>query len=166
MNESWMISKKISFLWNFFTFLFFRNPDKLSLVENNKSHGSISVRYGALLFGIGTFSYFLIELLVFFEHEMESPCRYSSVGANHFLIVIFVLLQTYIIFMYPRLNFQCHQYLNRYLDISPKIHYEPLTIIYYYLDLAQCMLWPQISFFGLELWLKNQWKKLKNMKLK
>ena len=118
-----MISKK-RISMTFLHFSFFRNPDKLSLVENDKSHGSISVRYGALIFGIGTFSYFLIELLVFFEHEVESPCRYSSVGANHFLIVIFVLLQTYIIFMYPRLNFQCHQYLNRYIGTSVKIYFE------------------------------------------
>ena len=122
----------------------------MSLVENNKSHGSISVRYGALIFGIGTFSYFLIELLVFFEHEVESPCRYSSVVANHFLIVIFVFLQTYIIFMYPRLNFQCHQYLNRYIGISVKMYFK-INVTIYVLDLEQYMLWPQISFFGLEL---------------
>ena len=32
---------------------FFRNPDVLIMVENDKSHGSISVRYGAIIFGIG-----------------------------------------------------------------------------------------------------------------
>lgn len=83
------------------------------MVENSKSHGSVTVRYGAIIFGLGAFCYFFIELLVFLEQKPESPCFHPLIGANTIMALLFVFLQTYIIFMYPRLNFQCHKFFNR-----------------------------------------------------
>ena len=40
------------------------------LVENSKSHGSVTVRFGAIIFGLGTFVYFFIELLDFLQIKM------------------------------------------------------------------------------------------------
>ena len=62
---------------------------------------------------IGTFTYFFIELLVFFEHKNDSPCRFQALGANTFLTLFFIFGQTYFIFMYPRLNLHSHKFLNR-----------------------------------------------------
>lgn len=85
----------------------------ISIGENVKSHGSLTVRFGAIVFGLGTFAHFIIELLVFLEHKLHSPCRYSTVGANTLLILLFITFQTSLIFMYPRLNFDCHHTLNK-----------------------------------------------------
>ena len=93
-------------------FSFFRTDDPI-VVENSKSHGSVTVRYGAIIFGLGAFCYFFIELLVFLEHKPESPCFHPLIGANTIMALLFVFLQTYILFMYPRLNFQCHKFFNR-----------------------------------------------------
>ena len=40
-----------------------------------------------------------------------SPCHKMSNSINYFLMVIFVLLQVFVIFAYPRLNFVSHQVL-------------------------------------------------------
>ena len=99
-----------------FCFSFFRTDDPI-VVENSKSHGSVTVRYGAIIFGLGAFCYFFIELLVFLEQKPESPCFHPLIGANTIMALLFVFLQTYIIFMYPRLNFQCHKFFNRWVQI-------------------------------------------------
>ena len=83
------------------------------MVANCKSHGSLTVRYGAVIFGFGTLAHFFIELLSFFENKFDSPCRYSVIGANTILILIFIILQTCLIFMYPRLNLHLHQFWNK-----------------------------------------------------
>jgi len=90
-----------------------KKTDDPIVVENSKSHGSVTVRYGAIIFGLGAFCYFFIELLVFLEQKPESPCFHPLIGANTIMALLFVFLQTYIIFMYPRLNFQCHKFFNR-----------------------------------------------------
>ena len=99
-----------------FVFSFFRTDDPI-VVENSKSHGSVTVRYGAIIFGLGAFCYFFIELLVFLEQKPESPCFHPLIGANTIMALLFVFLQTYIIFMYPRLNFQCHKFFNRWVQV-------------------------------------------------
>ena len=86
---------------------------KLLVVENEKSHGSVTVRFGAIVFGLGTFAYFLIELLDFLQHKSHSPCYFVTIGVNTCLALLFVFLQTYVIFMYPRLNIMSHTFINR-----------------------------------------------------
>ena len=90
----------------------------LLVVENDKSHGSVTVRFGAIIFGMGTFAYFLIEFLDFLEHKSDSPCYFLVIGLNEALALIFVFLQTYLIFMYPRLNLLSHSFLNRYISVQ------------------------------------------------
>ncbi len=48
-----------------------KGSDFFFQVENDKSHGSLTIRYGAIIFGLGTFIYFLIELLTFFENPVS-----------------------------------------------------------------------------------------------
>lgn len=86
---------------------------KILLVQNSKSHGSVTVRFGAIIFGLGTFAYFFIELLDFVQHKHDSPCYFPTIGANVVLALIFVFLQTFVIFMYPRLNLHSHTFFNR-----------------------------------------------------
>ena len=90
-----------------------RQDDNSWVIENSKSHGSVTVRFGAIVFGLGTFAYFFIEMLAFVEHQPQSPCFHPAIGANVVLALLFVFLQTYIIFMYPRINFLCHSFFNK-----------------------------------------------------
>ena len=48
------------------------------LVENSKSHGSVTVRFGAIIFGLGTFVYFFIELLDFLQIKMCGIVTYFN----------------------------------------------------------------------------------------
>ena len=44
----------------------------------------------------------------------ESPCYHATRGINVFLMLLFVVLQVFVIFTYPRLNLLCHKVLNRF----------------------------------------------------
>ena len=81
------------------------------VVYNHKSHGSLTIRLGALVFSAGALCYFGLETVSFAEVRSESPCYKPTLGANVALALAFVALQTYVIFVYPRLN----------LGISPAI---------------------------------------------
>ncbi len=84
---------------------------RLLVVYNHKSHGSLTIRLGALVFSAGALCYFGLETVSFAEVRSESPCYKPTLGANVALALAFVALQTYVIFVYPRLN----------LGISPAI---------------------------------------------
>lgn len=79
----------------------------------SQSHGSLPVRFGALVFGAGTLAYFVLETISFLEIRQESPCFFANLGANVILAMIFVVLQTYLIFVYPRLNLRIHDPIDR-----------------------------------------------------
>lgn len=88
--------------------------DKTIVVENEKSHGSLTLRIGSLIFGVGTFIYLLLQLVDFFQNGRESPCYHVAKGINVFLMLFFVFLQAFVIFTYPRLNLLWHQLINKY----------------------------------------------------
>jgi len=85
-------------------------------VENLKSHGSVTVRLGVIIFGTGALIYYLMELLRFAElaGSGQSPCFHPAIGLNDCLAIIFTTLQAIMIFTYPRLNIHAHKLLNRF----------------------------------------------------
>lgn len=80
------------------------NSDGPKVAENHKSHGSLTIRFGAIVFGIGALVYLVLEMISFFEISYYSPCYHSTLGINTAASILFVVLQTYLIFVYPRLN--------------------------------------------------------------
>ena len=66
---------------------------KLMTSENDKSHGSLFLRIGAIAFGLGTLIYTGLEVLTFFE--IPKTCSRWSVllGVNPVLYMIFVFMQ-------------------------------------------------------------------------
>jgi len=89
--------------------------NSLRVVENAKSHGSVTVRIGVLIFGVGALIYYLLELLRFAELlTQQGPCFHPAIGINDILALVFTSLQAYVIFTYPRLNMQCHKLINRF----------------------------------------------------
>ncbi len=71
---------------------------------NDRSHGSLFLRVGAVAFGLGTLIYTGLEFLTFFE--VPRGCRFWQVlqGANPVLYMVFVFMQMYYIFVHSRLN--------------------------------------------------------------
>ncbi len=82
------------------------------VVDNHKSHGSVTVRIGALVksafynirkkktlkvllqvFSLGTLVYFCLEMVAFAEVRSDSECYQPTLGANVALALVFVLLQ-------------------------------------------------------------------------
>merc|ERR1712223_565558 len=86
------------------------------VIENIKSHGSLAVRLGCLIFGLGTSFYYIMEFLKFAETVQYSngPCFHPVYGINAVLAIFLIMFQTFIIFMYPRLNIQCHPLWNKF----------------------------------------------------
>ena len=80
-----------------------------------QSHGSLSVRLGALGFGSVALAYFLLHLVKFFEMDPKAPfpCYEKYKGVNYFLMSIFTVLQVIVIFTFPRLNLLSYQIINR-----------------------------------------------------
>jgi len=118
-------------IYGFFTFLYFtatlyliyiltyvvkHEEGSPRAVDNFKSHGSVTVRLGVVIFGIGALIYYLMELLRFAELAGggQSPCFHPSIGVNDCLALVFTTLQAYSIFTYPRLNIHSHKLLNRF----------------------------------------------------
>jgi len=69
-----------------------------------RSHGSTFLRQGAVLFGIGSLAYCLLEFVTFFIIDLHPDCTDLLVSANSLLAIILLLLQTVVIVMYPRLK--------------------------------------------------------------
>ena len=72
--------------------------------ENEKSHGSVFLRVGALVFGLGTLIYTGLEFLTFFEVPRTCMSWDVLLGANPILYMVFVFMQMYYIFVHSRIN--------------------------------------------------------------
>lgn len=79
------------------------SPKMGKISETEKSHGSIFLRIGAIVFGLGTMVYNGLELGSFFETSPDSPCYSVVVGINPVLQATFTFAQMYFIFTYSRL---------------------------------------------------------------
>jgi hypothetical protein len=73
---------------------------KLMTSENEKSHGSLFLRIGAIAFGLGTLIYAGLEFLTFFEIPKTCAGWTILLGVNPILYMIFVFMQV------PRLLFK------------------------------------------------------------
>ena len=83
-----------------------------------QSHGSLTIRFGALVFGAGALAYFTMEFISFLEIKTDSPCFRPVAGVNVVLAIVFVVLQTYLVFVYPRLNLAKHPFVDRYKKVT------------------------------------------------
>ena len=77
---------------------------KLMTSENDKSHGSLFLRIGAMAFGLGTLIYTGLEFLTFFEVPRNCMGWAILLGANPILYMVFVFMQMYYIFVHSRIN--------------------------------------------------------------
>ncbi|XP_064482140.1 proton channel OtopLc-like isoform X2 [Ornithodoros turicata] len=77
---------------------------KQRISENDRSHGSLFLRIGAIAFGLGTMVYNGLEFGSFFEIPPTSPCYSVLLGINPILQMVFTFAQMYFIFMNARLN--------------------------------------------------------------
>ncbi|CAN8006396.1 unnamed protein product [Ixodes hexagonus] len=77
---------------------------KQRISENDRSHGSLFLRIGAIAFGLGTMVYNGLEFGSFFEIPSTSPCYSVLLGINPVLQMAFTFAQMYFIFMNARLN--------------------------------------------------------------
>ena len=83
-----------------------------------QSHCSLALRGGMIIFSLGTISYFILSFIAFVGmskdlEEFTLKRLHPSIGINAILGIIFTILQTYIIVMFPRLNVHCHRFMNR-----------------------------------------------------
>ncbi|XP_015916820.1 proton channel OtopLc isoform X1 [Parasteatoda tepidariorum] len=79
---------------------------KYRISDNDKSHGSLFLRIGAIAFGLGTMVYNGLEFGSFFEVPPSSLCYNVFLGLNPILQMIFTFAQMYFIFVNARLNIQ------------------------------------------------------------
>jgi hypothetical protein len=85
-----------------------------------QSHGSLTIRFGAIIFGLVAFIYILLQLIEFYEMDPKAPhpCYDVSKGVNSYLMLVFVVLQIFVIFCYPRLNLLSYQLINRFIRFT------------------------------------------------
>ncbi|XP_022669549.1 otopetrin-2-like isoform X4 [Varroa jacobsoni] len=74
--------------------------------ENDRSHGSLFLRIGAIAFGLGTMVYNGLEFGSYFEIPTSSRCYSPLLAVNPLLQMAFTFAQMYFIFMNARLNIQ------------------------------------------------------------
>jgi len=57
----------------------------------------------------------MLQLIEFYEMDPSAPhpCYEVTKGINAYLMIIFVLLQIFVIFAFPRLNMLSYQLVNR-----------------------------------------------------
>ncbi|XP_076368324.1 proton channel OtopLc-like isoform X2 [Tachypleus tridentatus] len=77
---------------------------KSKISDNDRSHGSLFLRIGAIAFGLGTMVYNGLEFGQFFEIPQTSPCYSVLLGINPVLHMIFTFAQMYFIFVNARIN--------------------------------------------------------------
>ncbi|RWS05055.1 otopetrin-2-like protein, partial [Dinothrombium tinctorium] len=80
-----------------------RETKKQKIGECEKSHGSIFLRIGAIVFGLGTMVFNGMEFGTYFEIPYTSPCYSILLGVNPILQATFTFVQMYFVFNYSRL---------------------------------------------------------------
>ncbi|XP_054167361.1 proton channel OtopLc-like [Oppia nitens] len=71
--------------------------------ETDRSHASIFLRIGGIVFGLGVMVYNGLEFGAYFEIPYNSPCYSILLGVNPILQAAFTFAQMYFIFTYSRL---------------------------------------------------------------
>ena len=79
-----------------------------------QSHASAILRIGTIIFAIGYVAFIALELVTVVEQEPGSRC-YSPLKATVCCLnIIFVALQGFLIFYYPRLNLKINAVIDRF----------------------------------------------------
>ena len=80
-----------------------------------QSHGSLPVRVGAVIFGMGTVAYFTLEFVALVEFSSHPDCFSAVEAANVVAAIALVVLQTYLIFVFPRMNLRISPFIDRFV---------------------------------------------------
>lgn len=92
------------FLLYILVYVVHRNDRKAKVGPNEKSHGSATIRVGAIIFGVGAAIHFIIRIINEFDKKSDPECFNPIIAATDVAAVIFVVLQSSLIVLYPRLN--------------------------------------------------------------
>ena len=88
-----------------------------------QSHASAILRIGTVIFAMGYVTFIALELVTVIEEKPDSLC-YSPLKATVCCLnIVFVVLQGFLIFYYPRLNLKTNHVIDRLvmsLNASPK----------------------------------------------
>jgi len=88
----------------FLLYLLFHLAHPPNSHANIRSHGSAFLRQGALVFGLGSFTYHVLEFITYFIIDLHPNCLDVLHTINSFFSILFVVLQMITIILYPRLN--------------------------------------------------------------
>lgn len=104
-----------------------------------QSHVCAVVRIGSVFFSIGYLAYLFLELITVVEEEPGSPCYNPLRATVCCLNMAFVVLQSFLIFYYPRLNLSISPVIDRFVHVDVRV---PLSLAYIsFSDLAPCTSW-------------------------
>ena len=143
-----------------------------------QSHCSLALRGGMIIFSLGTISYFILSFIAFVGiykdlEEFTLKRLHPSIGINAILGIIFTILQTYVIVIFPRLNVHCHKFMNRYNflvlffeTIISRLQEKILIFFQLFLDLGQNILLQPTLYYGCGHYLKSPFKKYLSCKKK
>ena len=73
------------------------------------------MRVGAVIFGLGTVTYFTLEFVALLEYSSHPDCFSPVEAANVVAVILLVVLQTYLIFVFPRMNLRISPFVDRYV---------------------------------------------------
>ena len=111
---------------------------KLMTSQNERSHGSLFLRFGVLAFGLGTLIYVGLEFLSFFEVPRTCMKWAILLGANPVIYMIFVFMQMYYIFVHSRIN----------------VNKNKVSLIFYVILLSKSKV-PKFCFIIIKQWIFN-----------
>ena len=93
--------------------------DIFILIDNfPQSHASAILRIGTIIFALGYVAFIALELITVVEEEPGSPCHSPLKATVCCLNIIFVALQGFLVFYYPRLNLNINPVIDRYRHSS------------------------------------------------
>lgn len=71
------------------------------------------IRVGAIIFGVGTVGFHILELITVLELPPDDICHNPVRAAFLISNIIMVVLEAYLIFMFPRLNLRINPPIDR-----------------------------------------------------
>ena len=108
-----------------------------------QSHVCAVVRIGSVFFSIGYLVYLFLELITVAEEEAGSPCYNPLRATVCCLNMTFVVLQSFLIFYYPRLNLSISPVIDRFVHVMSMLRCPIVSMSFS--DLVPCTSW-QLTF--------------------
>ena len=88
--------------------------NQLYIMLSFQSHASAIERLFTLFFSLGYVAFLILELIIVFENTIHHNLCYNPTRATVICVnIIFVALQGFLIFYYPRLKINIHSILDR-----------------------------------------------------